>query len=150
MLYEIACNSDFQGQLREEICAIPNPSFDQLDNDLPLLDAALKETLRLHPALLENHHEVCPFRNCCRCWISNLNRKAGETIRIPLSEPIAETGERQLIIPKGTTVVIPVNVLQRDKELWGKDAESFRPGRWLESERGGFLKTQELLAFGAG
>lgn len=67
MLYEIACNSDFQEQLREEICAIPNPSFDQLDNDLPLLDAALKETLRLHPALLENHHEVCPFRNCCRC-----------------------------------------------------------------------------------
>lgn len=76
--------------------------------------------------------------------------KAGETIRIPLSEPIAETGERQLIIPKGTTVVIPVNVLQMDKEFWGEDAESFRPGRWLESRRGSLLKGQTLLAFSVG
>lgn len=132
MLYEIACDPDFQEQLREEICTIPNPSFDQLNNRLPLLDAALKETLRMHPAILENHHE------------------ASETIRVPLSEPITETGEQQIIIPKGTTVVIPVNVLQMDKEFWGEDAEFFRPGRWLERERGGLLKGQELLAFSVG
>jgi len=60
-LYEIACDPDFQEQLREEICTIPNPSFDQLNNHFPLLDAALKETLRLHPAILENHHEVLAF-----------------------------------------------------------------------------------------
>jgi hypothetical protein len=64
MLYEIACDLEFQRQLREEICAIPNPSFDQLNSNLPLLDAALKETLRLHPAILENHHEVCPLGTC--------------------------------------------------------------------------------------
>jgi len=58
MLYEIAINPEFQAELREEICAVPDHSFDDLNNQLPLLDSALKETLRLHPALLENHHEV--------------------------------------------------------------------------------------------
>jgi cytochrome P450 len=59
MLYEIATHPDFQNELREEICAIPDHSFEHLTNELPLLDAALKETLRLHPAIMENHHEVC-------------------------------------------------------------------------------------------
>jgi cytochrome P450 len=58
MLYEIAINPDFQSKLREEICAIPEHLLGHLNFHLPLLDAALKETLRLHPAILENHHEV--------------------------------------------------------------------------------------------
>lgn len=58
MLYEIAINPIFQAELREEICAVPDHSLDDLNSQLPLLDAALKETLRLHPAILENHHEV--------------------------------------------------------------------------------------------
>ena len=58
MLYEIAVNPEFQTKLREEICAVPDHSHDHLNFKLPLLDAALKETLRLHPAILENHHEV--------------------------------------------------------------------------------------------
>jgi cytochrome P450 len=58
MLYEIAINPEFQTELREEICAVPDHSLDHLNFKLPLLDAALKETLRLHPAILENHHEV--------------------------------------------------------------------------------------------
>jgi cytochrome P450 len=58
MLYEIAINPEFQTKLREEICAVPDHSLDHLNSQLPLLDAALKETLRLHPAILENHHEV--------------------------------------------------------------------------------------------
>ncbi|KAF8807688.1 cytochrome P450 [Phlegmacium glaucopus] len=132
MLYEIAINPEFQAELREEICAAPNHSFDDLNIQLPLLDAALKETLRLHPAILENHHE------------------AAETITIPLSEPILETGESQLVIPKGMLVAIPVNVLQRDPAFWGKDADAFRPGRWLEKGNSSLLDGQELLAFSAG
>lgn len=58
MLYELSVNAEFQEELRLEIATIPEPSFDQLNTKFPLLDAALKETLRLHPAILENHHEV--------------------------------------------------------------------------------------------
>ncbi|KAH9486647.1 Cytochrome P450 monooxygenase 169 [Psilocybe cubensis] len=132
MLYEIACHPDFQNELRDEICAIPDHSFDHLINELPLLDAALKETLRLHPAILENHHE------------------ASETVIMPLSEGLAETGEHFLVIPKGTLVVIPVNVLQIDNSVWGEDATAFRPKRWLDKKISSTLKGQELLAFSAG
>ena len=58
MLYEIAINPEVQTKLRAEICAVPDHSLDRLNIQLPLLDATLKETLRLHPAILENHHEV--------------------------------------------------------------------------------------------
>jgi cytochrome P450 len=73
--------------------------------------------------------------------------QATETVTIPLSEPISETGELQLVIPKGTLIAIPVNVLQKDPAFWGKDAELFRPNRWLEEANG---PGQELLAFSAG
>ncbi|KAF9478020.1 cytochrome P450 [Pholiota conissans] len=132
MLYEIASHPDFQVELREEICSIPDHSFEDLNNNLPLLDAALKETLRLHPAILENHHE------------------AGKTISIPLANAIPDTGDTQLIIPKGTLIVIPVNVMQTDPDFWGKDADSFRPRRWLEDRKGDLVKGQELLAFSVG
>ncbi|KAF4623842.1 hypothetical protein D9613_002072 [Agrocybe pediades] len=132
MLYEIASNQEFQSRLREEIVAIPDHSFDHLNNELPLLDAALKETLRLHPAILENHHE------------------ASETVILPLSPGVLETGDKGLVLPKGTTVVIPVNVLQTDQAVWGRDADTFRPERWLEMKDGQASKERELLAFSVG
>ncbi|KAF9523587.1 cytochrome P450 [Crepidotus variabilis] len=139
MLYELATHPKVQDALREEICAIPDHSFDDLNNHLPLLDAILKETLRLHPAILENHHE------------------ASETIIVPLSSPLLN-GETQLVIPKGTLVAIPLNVLHTEEEIWGDDAKEFRPSRWLDdnvtrdmkAKRAGPIKDYELLAFSAG
>lgn len=51
-------NVNLQAELREETLNAQDASFDDLNNKCPLLDAVLKETLRLHPAILENHHEV--------------------------------------------------------------------------------------------
>lgn len=69
---------------------------------------------------------------------------------IPLSEGFAETGEPYLVIPKGTIVVIPVNVLQTDRNVWGEDAAVFRPKRWLDKKVANTLTGRELLAFSAG
>jgi len=57
LLYEIARNPVLQAELREEVWTAQDSSLDVL-NRFPLLDAVLHETLRLHPAILENHHEV--------------------------------------------------------------------------------------------
>ncbi|KAJ6626885.1 cytochrome P450 [Mycena sp. CBHHK59/15] len=112
VLYELAMNPHLQERLRDEISNPGDPSLDELNSKFPILNSVVLETLRLHPAILENHHQ------------------AAETINVPLSEPIPGSLASQLVIPKGTILVIPVNVLQTDPEIWGEDAHLFRPERW--------------------
>lgn len=58
MLYELASHPQVQEEIRSEVQCVQHHSIDAVNNHCPLLDSALKETLRLHPAILENHHEV--------------------------------------------------------------------------------------------
>ncbi|KAK0233773.1 cytochrome P450 [Armillaria fumosa] len=132
MLYELASNEHLQQKLREEIWTAGDASFDELNANCPLLDAVFKETLRMHPPILENHHE------------------AAKTIAVPLSEPLPGTSESHLIIPKGTILEIPVNVVQTDPTIWGSDAEHFRPERWLERKEEGVRHGREIFAFSEG
>ncbi|KAJ7785829.1 cytochrome P450 [Mycena metata] len=112
VLYELAVNPQLQEKLREELSSPGDPSLDELNSQFPILDSVILETLRLHPAILENHHQ------------------AAETISVPLAHPIPGSSIPQLVIPKGTVISIPVNVLQMDPEIWGDDAHLFRPERW--------------------
>jgi cytochrome P450 len=93
-------------------------------NEMPYLQAVMKEAMRLHPSvglIMERHVP-----------------KGGAVI----------AGK---FIPEGTIVGINPWVIHRDKSIYGDDAESFRPERWLEasSEQ---LKAMErcYLNFGAG
>ncbi|KAI1298515.1 cytochrome P450 family protein [Xylaria venustula] len=52
-------------------------------------------------------------------------------------------------IPGGTVVGTSPWVIHRVKEVWGPDAEQFRPERWLEEKGNGELK-RFFFAFGAG
>lgn len=62
------------------------------------------------------------------------------------------------IVPPGTTVGINPYVVGRNKSIWGSDADSFRPERWLcgdgesEDEYRGRLRIFNAsdLAFGGG
>ncbi|KAF7986221.1 hypothetical protein HWV62_38664 [Athelia sp. TMB] len=130
-LYELSINPKLQEELREELATAGDPTFDELKNEFPILDAVLKEVLRIHPPILENHHQ------------------ADETITLPLSEPLPGTTDMHLIIPKGTILEIPLNIIQRDPLVWGPDADLFRPRRWLERESGGHRR-QDLFAFSDG
>ena len=38
---------------------------------------------------------------------------------------------RQIHIAKGTNVIVGVQAMNRAKELWGEDADKFKPERWL-------------------
>ncbi|KDQ20245.1 hypothetical protein BOTBODRAFT_170241 [Botryobasidium botryosum FD-172 SS1] len=120
-LHELSLDPSLQARLREEVSANPSdPSFDDLyeDDKLPLLDAVVQETIRLHPPILELH------------------RVAAQSGTIPLSTPLPGTpgqpASDRLFVPRGTLIAIPLNVMQREKSVWGDDADKFRPERWIE------------------
>ncbi|EGO02781.1 hypothetical protein SERLA73DRAFT_102755 [Serpula lacrymans var. lacrymans S7.3] len=134
MLHELAIDPRLQQALRDEVSTAGDPSFDDLRVKYPLLDAFVRETIRMHPPVLENHHE------------------SAETTSIPLSEPLPGTSDLHLIIPKGTILSMPVNVIQQDQTVWGPDADVFRPERWLKHDASNLSHRchRDLFAFSFG
>ncbi|KAI9572414.1 cytochrome P450 [Boletus coccyginus] len=121
-LLELSRNPDAQTKLRNELLEHgADPTYDQLSNGLPYLDAVVHEILRTHLPVVE------------------ITRLAIEDDVIPLSEPIrTKSGEMvdSLTIAKGTRVVIPMESINRSAAIWGEDAKVFRPSRWLEGAHG--------------
>lgn len=78
--------------------------------NLPYVQACLKEAMRVRPAVGLNITRVVP------------------------PEGAELDGHR---FPGGVTVAANGWVLHRDKEVFGEDAEEFRPERWVESEEAG-------------
>ncbi|KAG2127110.1 cytochrome P450 [Suillus clintonianus] len=117
-LIELARNPDMQTRLRNECLGFgPSPSYDELTNKLPYLDAVANEVLRVHPSVTESI------------------RSATEEDVIPLSEPMRTatgTYTDSVCIPKGTVVVIPLAALNCSVSMWGPDAKEFKPSRWFE------------------
>ena len=53
---------------------------------------------------------------------------------MPLSEPVQGlNGEimSEVPVPKDTLVIIGIRACNRNKALWGDDAEEWKPERWL-------------------
>jgi cytochrome P450 len=112
-----------QARLREEVCRVPiySPSqvscheefealFREID-DLPYLDAVLKETLRLSPAV---HTTV---------------RVAMMDDEIPLSQEMKmRDGSTTKVfrVKKGQWIHIPLEACNIDKAIWGEDAWEFK------------------------
>jgi len=117
-LIELAKNPQFQEDLRAEIHAAFGTDRENIPYDsMPLLNAFIKEVLRLYPA--------APF----------VDRTALKDVVIPVSESIATTsGTRvnQIHIRKGALVTIAIASYQRLTSRWGDDADKFRPTRWLD------------------
>lgn len=74
---------------------------------MPYLQATIKEALRIHPAVGLLLERKVPREGC---------KIAGAWM------------------PGGTIVGINPWVLHRDKDVFGADADIFRPERWLEAE----------------
>jgi len=91
----------------EMLQQLPRESADaeciEVLDKLPLLDAVVKETLRVYP----------PFNMLARQLTSDV-----------------EVGGH--LLRAGTLVSIPVGAIHRDKDLWGADAGQFKPERWLD------------------
>lgn len=99
---------------------------------LPYLNAVIKESLRMHPGIGLVMERVVPEEG--------LHLKNGYAI------------------PKGTIVGMNPWVVHRDKDVFGPDAESFNPERWLQPDTEISSMFQErmsrmnsaTLTFGAG
>ncbi|KAI0704555.1 cytochrome P450 [Earliella scabrosa] len=115
-IYELSRHPEVQRRLREELEAFhEEPTYDDFANRLPYLDAVLRETLRLYPALPYMERtamvdDVIPLRN---------------PVRLPNGKVVTE-----IPVTRGQVVLIPVIAIHRMDSLW-KDPDVFRPERWL-------------------
>ncbi|KAI1389365.1 benzoate 4-monooxygenase cytochrome P450 [Hypoxylon trugodes] len=128
--YYLASNQHVLSKLRDEIESIDGEHLTSpmipftVISKLPYLNAVIQETLRVHP----NTGTI-------------IERKAPQ-------EGATIDG---YYIPGGTTVGVNAWVLHHDQTIFGKDADEFRPERWLEaSEEKRLEMNQCLFSFGAG
>lgn len=82
--------------------------------DLKYLKAVINESLRLYPIVPEN------------------SRVAREDTTLPRGG--GRNGDLPLFIPKGEIVGWSLYTMHRRKDIFGEDAEDFRPERWLDAE----------------
>ena len=121
ILYELGNHHDVQEKLRAEI-ADHLGGRGELDYDelsaLPYLDAVVKETLRFSS----------PVPGTVRC--------VSKTCVVPLSKAYTTRDGKgtfdSVVLEKGDELYIPIHLLNTSPDIWGPDADVFRPTRWEE------------------
>jgi len=123
-LWELAKNPSVQTKLRAEIRATRARAGSDLSmKDLDAMSyslAIVKETLRYHPPIYAGL------------------RQSVNSDRIPITTPIRTTDGRvitEIPIGPGCNVLISICGYNRSKDVWGADADEFRPERWLEDDK---------------
>ncbi|KAF2015783.1 cytochrome P450 [Aaosphaeria arxii CBS 175.79] len=126
----IVTNQKVYQRCREEIETadkagkLSNPIlYEETRQHLPYFVACIKEGLRLNPPATNLFARMVP--------------KEGKVL----------DGH---FIPGNTEVTSHAYVMQRDKELYGADAEEFNPERWLQSEKTNFKYEAAQFTFGVG
>lgn len=107
IIYHLLRDPLAQAKLRAELDAADlsfPASFSEI-KDLPYLDAVIKEGLRIHPP------------------VGNILERI-----VPAPGLVLRDGR---VIAPGTIVGMNQWVVSRDKEVYGEDADIFRPERWL-------------------
>lgn len=130
--FVLSRNPNAWARLRAEVDALNGelPSFTKL-KDMKYLKAVLNETLRLYPIVPGNAREAL-----------------ADTV-IPVGG--GEDGLSPFFVPKGTPVSWDIYTMHRRKDLFGDDAEAFRPERWLDEDgRKGLRPGWEFLPFNGG
>ncbi|KAF7558418.1 hypothetical protein G7046_g5738 [Stylonectria norvegica] len=120
LLYHVVRTPGVLEKLQKELdAAIPDgvtPAFEMV-RDLPYLNCILNETLR--------HHSTSGI---------------GLPRQIPENSPGVTI--RGHYFPPGTVLSVPTYSIHHSKEIWGPDAEDFRPERWenlTERQKNAFI-----------
>ncbi|KAF2132728.1 benzoate para-hydroxylase [Dothidotthia symphoricarpi CBS 119687] len=120
LLYHCLATPHVVPKLQKELdAALPDsdavPSFAQV-RDLPYLDAVIKETMRIHST-------------------SSL----GLPRMVPPGPGVTISGRH---FPQGVVLSVPAYTMHHSREIWGEDADAFRPERWetlTERQKGAFI-----------
>ncbi|KAI1784550.1 cytochrome P450 [Ganoderma leucocontextum] len=111
-------HQDVQEKLRKEI--LEASKGEDLEYDalvsLPYLDAVCRETLRLYAP------------------VAQVFRETRQDVVMPLAQPVRGvdgTMMHKIFVPKDTSVVIGLLASNRNKAIWGEDAEEWKPERWM-------------------
>lgn len=122
-MFLLSTHPDWQEKLREEIameCGDKVPAGDML-NKLKMVNMFLLETLRLYSP------------------VSLIRRKVGTDIELG-----------GIKMPEGALLTIPIATIHRDKEVWGEDADEFRPERFENGVTRAAKHPNALLSFSSG
>lgn len=129
---ELMQNPRVEREIRDEIARnlpqvasgqVTTPTMEQTQ-ELHYLEAALKESLRLHPALPSSQ----------KMANRDVEMSDGTFIR------------------KGDTVGVSTYTLGRMESVWGKDAKEYMPERWIDASTGRLIpmSSYKFAAFNAG
>ncbi|KAM5586465.1 cytochrome P450 72A397-like [Rosa sericea] len=116
-------NQIWQDRARQEVLQVfgsNKPDFDGLTH-LKVVTVILLEVLRLYPALVV------------------LSRTTNKTIQLG-----------KFSLPAGVEVGLSTLLIHRDKELWGDDANEFKPERFLEGVSKATKSPFSFIPFGGG
>ncbi|EXJ91083.1 hypothetical protein A1O1_04190 [Capronia coronata CBS 617.96] len=127
ILYNLLKHPEKMRKLREEIkefegqnrCGNPNVSFRE-SQEMPYLQAVMKEALRVHPAT-----------------------------GLPLWRVVPDGGVEicDRFFPPGTIVGVNTWCAHYNEDVFGPDAKVFRPERWAEAEKEGGERLKNMEAY---
>ena len=98
----------------------PVATYEQVKN-LPYLEAVINEGMRIHSTVGIGLPRVVPEGGVTVC---------GKTF------------------PEGTVLGVPMYTIHRDADVWGADADIFRPERWFERDLAKLQKSFHPFSFG--
>ncbi|CCX04595.1 Similar to Cytochrome P450 52A13; acc. no. Q9Y758 [Pyronema omphalodes CBS 100304] len=123
-IWNLVRRVDIMHKLREEVAATVGqdiPTFEKLQ-EMKLLRSVMNETMRLTPP------------------VPMTNRESHVPVVLPVG---GGNGSLPLLVPEGKTVMLDIFSMQRRRDIWGDDAEEWRPERWIENEA---LESQSVAA----
>ncbi|KAI1632883.1 cytochrome P450 [Biscogniauxia mediterranea] len=128
--YLLSKHLSWQDALRKEVSEALNMAGDESNLDarleqLPILNAVISETIRLYPTIPDSPRVA-----------------------------IKDTTIMGQPVPSGTHVLIPIWLVNRSPDVWGPDAQEFKPERWIEKGKrnntGGARSNYDFMAFSHG
>lgn len=135
-VYLFAEHPDVLKKAREEILEALGPVGTPTVENMRGLKYRTYQLREVYSIRIYNHHPVKAVLNETLRLFSPLPGSRRDTrdqgVALPRSD--ATYNSPPVYIPPRTPVAIMPYLMQRNKALWGPDAEEFKPGRWFDPE----------------